>query len=711
LNKPSQPAAASLNPILKMAVLNNIPQTVQFFLSRGEDANALDGKGRTLLMLASSRGHAEICRLLIEAGADPCLNDNEGKDALAIALGKGYAGVAALLRGYLAPLEIHSTSIEDSPSGVDSEDGFDLSSWEEYEETPPPPVDEACLVATAVLQHAISAHTPIDTDEDWSDIEIDLPEIQRWRLRKRKWAEERQAIVYELLSHGLRCGNVPLWRLEEATLGGDEIPDEEFKSNLILALGQVGILIDDEPSDWWYPVFHDETDEEIESAIDDVLAFLDTLPSSGDDLYPRYERDIKRSAFGELLTHREEIELGQAMETGREAALTVIAKSALAIAEIIRVSKAIECREERQEFLLEKDVRIPATVEGLENGEDDERCDFEESEESEAETSPLRFLELIKELRELSPDNPAAILKVLHKLPLRWSFINYLYASIEHSGQEQANHEALRSALEIANLAKRRMTEANLRLVISIAKKWRGRGLEYLDLIQEGNIGLIRAVEKFDYRLGFKFSTYATWWIQQAVTRAIADQARLIRVPVHMVEKINKLDRFIRQIIQETGQEPEPATLAEKMGVAEQDIRKMLIIPREPVSLDTPDDELELPLKDSIEDLHTLTPFRFAELLNLQETARQALAGLPEREAKVLRMRFGIDMDDDHTLEEVGQQFDVTRERIRQIEVKALRKLRHPSRREALATFLQNPDALEAKSNTKETNEDAKEAE
>ena len=290
--------------------------------------------------------------------------------------------------------------------------------------------------------------------------------------------------------------------------------------------------------------------------------------------------------------------------------------------------------------------------------------------------SKPKYAEAIERLRD-------DILRNQQKLAALESEVELTVAEIKEINRAMSIGEAK------ARRAKKEMVEANLRLVISIAKKYTNRGLQFLDLIQEGNIGLMKAVDKFEYRRGYKFSTYATWWICQAITRSIADQARTIRIPVHMIETINKLNRISRQMLQEMGREPTPEELGERMDMPEDKIRKVLKIAKEPISMETPigDDE-DSHLGDFIEDSTMQSPIEMATSESLKESTREVLAGLTAREAKVLRMRFGIDMNTDHTLEEVGKQFDVTRERIRQIEAKALRKLRHPSRSEHLRSFL-----------------------
>ena len=290
--------------------------------------------------------------------------------------------------------------------------------------------------------------------------------------------------------------------------------------------------------------------------------------------------------------------------------------------------------------------------------------------------SKPKYAEAIERLRD-------DILRNQQKLAALESEVELTVAEIKEINRAMSIGEAK------ARRAKKEMVEANLRLVISIAKKYTNRGLQFLDLIQEGNIGLMKAVDKFEYRRGYKFSTYATWWIRQAITRSIADQARTIRIPVHMIETINKLNRISRQMLQEMGREPTPEELGERMDMPEDKIRKVLKIAKEPISMETPigDDE-DSHLGDFIEDSTMQSPIEMATSVSLKESTREVLAGLTAREAKVLRMRFGIDMNTDHTLEEVGKQFDVTRERIRQIEAKALRKLRHPSRSEHLRSFL-----------------------
>ncbi|MGR9071601.1 MAG: RNA polymerase sigma factor RpoD [Gammaproteobacteria bacterium] len=304
--------------------------------------------------------------------------------------------------------------------------------------------------------------------------------------------------------------------------------------------------------------------------------------------------------------------------------------------------------------------------------------------ENEASTDWLeRFLKENSEYSALLKEHEQEIVNSQKKLAVIEEKYNLPISALKDINRRLSIGEAK------ARRAKKEMIEANLRLVISIAKKYTNRGLQFLDLIQEGNIGLMKAVDKFEYRRGYKFSTYATWWIRQAITRSIADQARTIRIPVHMIETINKLNRISRQVLQEKGREATPEELSERMDLPEDKVRKVLKIAKEPISMETPigDDE-DSHLGDFIEDGKVMSPVESATIAGLRESTQNVLAGLTAREAKVLRMRFGINMNTDHTLEEVGKQFDVTRERIRQIEAKALRKLRHPSRSEQLRCFL-----------------------
>lgn len=688
----------TLNQVLKMAALNGVEATVRLYLDQGNNINATDGKGRTLLMLAASRGHVGLCRILLEAGARLDLVDQHGCDVLAMAQAGTGEDVLALLREYSRPAASTLTEPKEEesplfmppswPDGADVEqpgEEYHLSPWEEDDDSPPPSQDEDSLKAAHALQRGISVHIPIDTDEDWSDIEIELPEIRDARRRRGALGEGVRSALCGLILEGLRGGSVPLWQVNEIVSGGDDNPDEEFGARLSLVLGELRIIIDDEPLEWRISDFPGETDEESESLADEALDFLESLASCDNDSYPCYARDIKNLDSGNLLSHEEEIELGKTMEAGLEAAVASIAGSTVAMAEIIRVGRAIEGGEMRSDFMLDRNMSIPPGADESEGNEPDGQGADDEGEAEDRDITAADFSGRIAVLQRLLEDQPANIPEILRKLGLSWSFLEQLRVILDRSGQEPASQEALASALDRANQAKRRMIEANLRLVISIAKNYGHAELPFSDLIQEGNIGLTRAVEKFDYHLGFKFSTYATWWIRQAMTRAIADQSRLIRVPVHMADLVNRVKRARREI----GADASPEAIAEYLEISPDKAKKALkaadqeIIPLEPF-FQKDDAELAEYLVDPAPQ-----PEEQAMQVSLRKLLDELLDGFSSREAEVLRLRFGWHDDMEHTLEEIGQRFDVTRERIRQIEAKALKKLAHPSRADKLRCFFQ----------------------
>lgn len=728
-----------------MAVLTGVQQAVHLRIRAGDDVNACDAKGRTLLMLAASKGHGHICTLLLESGADPLVRDASGETALAVADRCGHTELVVLLQEHLAAssapyangkahrppvteftahsnslvsrpspshsapearpaLSIEVTAADDRAYQVADDAGmfdFDLSGWETDDDHPLPEHDAACAAEADALRHRIAMHEPVDTDADWTDIDISLPD--RAPRRRRVMEDDRLEAARHLLIEGLQDGFVTCERIAAVAFDASGEPDNEFALQLKLTLTESGILIDEDAPDLQSVSRPDDLAEDEEDAVMGALAFMQNLASRHNDPASQYSADLFRRSV--LLTHEEEIDIGQTIERAMDAANVLIAQSPPAIDEILQTAEQVRKSEvslrevvDPRYFSLEA---IDSSFDfGLEknNANDDntvvEQADADLASNLGSETS---FFDGIAAIRSrLAGDSRVSLLEGLRSLHLSRRFLEQLSVKLCQSVLTSKLCCDLTAALKSAQKAEHRMILANLRLVVSIAKKYGHRGLDYPDLIQEGNLGLMRAVEKFDYHRGFRFSTYATWWIRQNVSRAIADQSRLIRVPVHVNDQINQIEKFRRDIEAQNGYPATVEMIAQHFAISAHKIDRLLAAQEAILPLDTVRNEHGRLLTETLPDLVD-GPEDAAAHESLRKQLIRQFATLTDRESEILRLRFGFNENDELTLEEIGSRFDVTRERIRQIESKALHKLRLPSRSDDLRYDLGSLDGPKIK--------------
>lgn len=664
---------------MRWAAQTGIPQAIRLRLSRGDDINAIESRGRTALMLAAHRGHLESCSVLLDSGADFSLVDNDGHTALTLADTAGHDRIVDLLRKHaqrlIQPEEPVSAPKPEEESRRDSPDDDDsiLLDWEAYDDSPPPEGEADCLDAACELRQAISTHSPVDRDEDWSEAYLELPDLPGGRSRR--LSAEETTFVSALVKQGLSTGFVSLRQLNDFVMDKPQLDYPEHGSaavreraeHLRILLGDLGIQIDEEIPDSFLMVF-DDIDEEPPQEVTDALEFMENIASRHNDPGVRYNFDVFRGP--PLLTKESESELGRIMADARDEIVSCIAASSEALSALIEVFSVTKQADETED----------------EDTGAEQQTDFMQQEEK-----------ALKRLQELSNAGIAAghpeVPALLRNLNLGREEILKICRLIQRQFPGSSLPDYIQTTLKKSEAARTAMILSNLRLVISIAKNYIGSGVLIDDLIQEGNIGLMRAVEKYDHTLGFRFSTYATWWIRQSITRAISETARTIRIPVHMMETINKLKRMSRQMTQKTGREATPEELAMRMDVPEDKVLNVLKIAQAPISMETPiGDYKDSYIIDCIEDPNGDSALDWVIAEDLRHVTQKMLGSLTTRESKVLRMRFGFEMNTDHTLEEVGKHFDVTRERIRQIEAKALGKLRHPNRCQVLADFLDLPE-------------------
>lgn len=683
-----------------MAVLAGVDTAVRMHVRRGDDLDARDGSGLTPLMLAASKNKGAICALLVASGADISLKDPAGRDALAIAMAAEARDAYSVLEA-LAPrteevFPIDGEAVQESGGQIDSESGaeileeegdiFDLSEWEAEEDGPPPEADVTLIEAATAVHRIISGHSPIDDADDWADFEAFLPE--RAAPLPRAGGEEVRQEIRRLLLRALREGSVPERDVAAVGANDDGSWNEEGEALLRSVLGDMGAETDEriETGDLYG---HLEESEEEHELVSEALTFLDDVGSGRTEPMRLYFRDMRSNT---LLTADEEVSLGRRMEEGVALALDALAAWPKGVAAVLVAAERVRSGEINAEAVSEGGVDEP-----LEDGAGAMQAVSDVDEDDLPEDGILLsqadrdFLDRAAAVKTLSGaagtggSGERALREILAAARLCRPFLTELALAAQKNQSEAAARYS--RAVSVYTEARERMIVSNLRLSISVVKRYQGLGLALDDLVQEGNVGLIKAVDRYDWRRGFRFSTYATWWIRQQASRAVADKGKTIRVPVHVHEASLRIAKEADEMARLEGRRPTLGVLSERLGISERKIADLMARMEEPASLYEPGAS-GVAVADTLIDESALDPSVSVERATLVAALEGVMAELEPRVAQILSLRFGLGGGDSRTLEETGEHFGVTRERIRQIEAKALKKLAHPVRAEILRGFL-----------------------
>ena len=684
-DRSSQPA---IRPLLRLAISQGSVELVQTHLDGGGSTEARDQQGRTLLMLAASKGHGELCHLLLAHGANHMAADDQGLDAAAIAERGGFSALAGLLRNHGS-----QSQVAPGPDFEEEETPSEFGGWEVEEDVQAPEDDTALRNSVSQSQAALTTLRIRDSDADWSDLRIELPDVEELEARRTVFDEHGRLHFTSMLLDGQSEGLVRVGRIRRLAWRMEGSSDGDMYRHLVQLLGDLGVVVPDEDEQWCSESDIEDLDEVDEDLLEVADRYLVEMDSRRNDPGLHLNRALSRS---EILDRDGEQRIGRLIAAAIADGCRAIARDSEALDALLGMEKAIASGELRVGSISRMDASTqtpeevasppPTAPEAL--SEDDERDGDREPDSAGGDAE--RFMAILGSIREVVeptgalPDGSKrehVLVVLIQDLQLTGSGIRWIRSAVEREGNHCVQLDAAVARLDHLT---REMVEANLRLVASIANKYYWSPLPRTDLVQEGCLGLMRGIDKFDFSRGTKFSTYGTWWIRQAITRAIADKGRMIRVPVHMLEKRTKLDAVARAEGADRAADVAVEQLARKSQMTVAEVRKALAVVSEPGSYDDGTGVYEEAV--SVPD-QCPGPEDVAMELGLVKAVRACVSGLSEKQAAVICHRFGLIDGNEKTLEEVGRLFNVTRERIRQIEAKALRVLRHPARSEVLAAY------------------------